>query len=61
MSSIHNIEKIPDQFIDDPDFSSGLKTKFLGALGGSERLYVNIDYVKPGCKSVKYHSVSFCI
>jgi uncharacterized cupin superfamily protein len=33
-------------------------TKHLGALAGSERIYVNIDYVKPGAKSVRYHSHS---
>ncbi len=35
-----------------------MSTKYLGALAGSERLYVNVDYLKPGAKSAKYHSHS---
>ena len=56
MTEIYNIANVPDEYVDDPKFESGLKTKFLGSLGGSERIYLNIDYVKPGAKSVKYHS-----
>jgi len=55
---IYNLETVPESFTDDPDFKSGLKTKYLGAVAGSERIYVNIDYVKPGASSVKYHSHS---
>ena len=55
---IHNLDTVPDEYTDDPGFESRLKTKYLGALAGSERIYVNIDYVKPGAKSVKYHSHS---
>lgn len=33
-------------------------TKELGRLAGSEKLYVNIDCIVPGAKSVKYHSHS---
>ncbi|MCK4359328.1 MAG: cupin domain-containing protein [Candidatus Cloacimonetes bacterium] len=58
MIKIYNLDDIPDNFIDDPNFRSDLKTKYLGALAGSEKLYVNIDFVKPGAKSVKYHSHS---
>ena len=58
MIKIYNLDDIPDNFIDDPNFKSDLKTKYLGALAGSEKLYVNIDFVKPGAKSVKYHSHS---
>ena len=58
MIKIYNLDDIPDNFIDDPNFESDLKTKYLGALAGSEKLYVNIDFVKPGAKSVKYHSHS---
>ena len=58
MTTIHNVENVPDDFIDDPHFESGLQTKMLSALAGSVRIYVNIDYVKPGAKSVKYHSHS---
>lgn len=32
-----------------------MSTLRLGAAAGSRRLYVNIDRVKPGAKSVKYH------
>lgn len=58
MPKISNLEAVPDEYTDDPGFESQLKTKYLGALAGSERIYVNIDYVKPGAKSVKYHSHS---
>ena len=58
MIKIHNLTKLPSEFIDDPKFESKLRTKYLGAAAGSEKLYINIDYVKPGGKSVKYHSHS---
>jgi uncharacterized cupin superfamily protein len=56
MPEIHSLDAVPDKYMDDPSFESPLKTKYLGALAGSERIYVNIDYVKPGAKSAKYHS-----
>ena len=58
MPEIHSLDAVPDKYTDDPNFESPLKTKYLGALAGSERIYVNIDYVKPGAKSAKYHSHS---
>lgn len=58
MTEIYNINNVPDENIDDPQFESGLKTKLLGELVGSEKIYVNIDYIKPGKESVKYHSHS---
>ena len=58
MVKILNVDSLPDEFIDDPKFESKMKTLYLGATAGSERIYVNIDYVKPGAKSVKYHSHS---
>ena len=58
MLTIHNVDEMPESHIDDPLFETGLKIKKLGALGGSEKLYVNIDCVKPGAVSVKYHSHS---
>ncbi len=58
MLTIHNINNVPNDNIDDPQFNSGLKTKYLGDLGRSENIYVNIDYIKPGAKSVKFHSHS---
>ena len=58
MVKILNVDSLPDEFIDDPKFESKMKTLYLGAAAGSERIYVNIDYVKPGAKSVKYHSHS---
>ena len=57
-NKIYNLKKISPEFIDDPKFESKLRTKFLGQAAGSDKLYVNIDYVKPGGKSVKYHSHS---
>ncbi len=58
MTKILNIESIPDKFVDDPKFESAMKTAYLGAAAGSRKIYVNVDYVKPGAKSVKYHSHS---
>lgn len=58
MAKILNVDSLPDEYIDDPKFESQMKTLYLGAAAGSEKLYVNIDYVKPGAKSVKYHSHS---
>ena len=58
MQKVHNLKKIPSKHIDDPKFGSPMMTNLLGALAGSERLYVNIDRVKPGGKSVKYHAHS---
>lgn len=55
---VGNLARVPGRFIDDPEFRSLMSTKRLGAAAGSERLYVNIDRVKPGGKSVKYHSHS---
>ena len=58
MKKIYNLTEIPSEFIDDPKFESKLRTKYLGGASGSEKLYINIDYIKPGGKSVKYHSHS---
>ena len=58
MKKIYNLTEIPSELIDDPKFESKLRTKYLGATAGSEKLYVNIDYVKPSGRSVKYHSHS---
>jgi len=58
MLKILSIDSLPHEFIDDPEFESEMKTVYLGAAAGSDRIYVNIDYVKPGAKSVKYHSHS---
>jgi uncharacterized cupin superfamily protein len=58
MLKILNIDHVPDEFVDDPKFQSRMKTAYLGAAAGSEKIYVNVDYVKPGAKSVKYHSHS---
>jgi uncharacterized cupin superfamily protein len=58
MLKVLNIVDIPHEFVDDVKFKSPMKTAYLGAAAGSEKLYVNIDYVKPGAKSVKYHSHS---
>jgi uncharacterized cupin superfamily protein len=58
MSKMLNIDNVPNEFVDDPQFASSMKTLYLGAAAGSQRIYVNVDYVKPGAKSVKYHSHS---
>jgi uncharacterized cupin superfamily protein len=58
MNNISNIDSIPKQYMYDPDFKSMMKTVLVGDAIGSEKIYVNIDYVKPGAESVKYHSHS---
>ncbi len=58
MPEVKNLDEVPAEYTDDPLFESHMKTKYLGAFAGSERIYVNIDYVKPGAKSAKYHSHS---
>lgn len=54
--NIDNIEKLSKQFIWSDE--AGLVTKSLGESAGSQKLYVNIDYVPPGAFSTKYHSHS---
>lgn len=58
MDNISNIGDIPKEYMYDPDFQSKLKTILIGDAIGCEKIYVNIDYVKPGAESVKYHSHS---
>lgn len=55
MNNISNIDNIPKEYTYDPDFQTKMKTILIGDALGSEKFYVNIDYVKPGGKSVKYH------
>jgi len=58
MVKVYNLNTIPNEYVDDPEFGSEMKTLYLGAAAGSDKIYVNIDSVKPGAKSVKYHSHS---
>ena len=58
MYKISNINKIPGEFVDDPDFQTQMQSLLIGDALGCEKIYVNIDYVKPGGKSTKYHSHS---
>ena len=58
MNNISNIDNITRKYIYNPDFKSKMKTILIGDAIGSEKFYVNIDYVKPGSESVKYHSHS---
>ncbi len=58
MKNISNIDNIPQEYMYDPDFNTKLKTILVGDAIGCEKIYVNIDYVKPGSESVKYHSHS---
>jgi uncharacterized cupin superfamily protein len=58
MNRVSNIDNISDEYIIDPAFQSKLKTLLIGDAIGSEKIYVNIDFVKPGGVSVKYHSHS---
>ncbi|MCD4783675.1 MAG: cupin domain-containing protein [Candidatus Eremiobacteraeota bacterium] len=56
MSELLNIDNIAKEHIKDPDFKSKKKTLFLGDAAGAENIFVNIDYIKHGGKSKKYHS-----
>lgn len=58
MKRISHIDKIPREYIIDPDFETLMKTVLIGDAIGCEKLNVNVDYVKPGAVSVKYHSHS---
>jgi uncharacterized cupin superfamily protein len=58
MKNISNIDNIPKEYMYDPDFQSKMKTILIGDAIGCEKIYVNMDYVKPGAESVKYHSHS---
>ena len=58
MVTLLNTDSVPDNFIDDPGFIGAVMTQYLGHCAGSERIYVNIDFLKPGAKSAKYHSHS---
>lgn len=58
MYKILNVDNISKEYSDDPDFKSDMKTTLIGDALGCEKIYVNIDYVKPGAKSAKYHSHS---
>ncbi len=53
---IKNAKQLPEEFIWQD--TVGLITKSLGAAGGSQKIYVNIDYVPPKAYSTKYHSHS---
>ena len=56
LQDIYSLSDIPNEYTDDPKFESELMTKYIGALAGSEKLYINIDSLKPGAKSSKFHS-----
>jgi uncharacterized cupin superfamily protein len=58
MQELHNLDRVPREFMDDSERETSLSTKYLGVLAGSVNIYVNVDYVKPGALSVKYHSHS---
>lgn len=58
MPEIFNTDSLPNEYVDDPKFESAMQTRYLSALAGSDKIYVNIDAVKPGAKSAKYHSHS---
>ncbi|URZ15908.1 cupin domain-containing protein [Clostridium felsineum] len=53
-----NTNNIPEEYIYDKDFNSRLKTELLGDAVKTEGFYVNIDFIKPGAESTKYHSHS---
>lgn len=49
-------DALPQECVDDP--AGPMTTWRLGEAGGSERLYANIDRLRPGAKSAKFHSHS---
>ncbi len=58
MVKITSIDSVPDEFVDDAEFAGLVKTLYLGHCAGSEQVYANIDFVKSGAMSSKYHSHS---
>ena len=52
---VQNANNLNKEFIDDPAFLGPMQSLYLGHAVWSERLYVNIDILKPGAKSAKYH------
>ncbi len=55
-SVLLNKDLLPDDCIDASN--QLMTTLLLGRAGGSERLYSNIDRLRPGAKSCKFHSHS---
>lgn len=53
---INNIDNLPEEYLWED--SAGLISKSLGEAAGSQKIYVNIDYVPPGAYSTRYHSHS---
>lgn len=53
---IKNTENLQEEFIWRDSF--GLITKSLSAAAGSQKFYVNVDFVSPKAYSTKYHSHS---
>jgi uncharacterized cupin superfamily protein len=53
---INNIDNLPKEYLWED--SAGLISKSLGEAAGSQKIYVNIDYVPPGAYSTRYHSHS---
>lgn len=53
---INHVDKLAESFIWRD--AVGLVTKSLGEAAGSQKIYVNIDYVPPKAYSTKYHSHS---
>ncbi len=53
---INNIHNLPEEYLWED--SAGLISKSLGEAAGSQKIYVNIDYVPPGAYSTRYHSHS---
>ena len=51
-----HIDHISEEFLSKKTYAC--ITEALGTAAGSEKLYVNIDRIPPGCHSTKYHSHS---
>jgi uncharacterized cupin superfamily protein len=58
MERLSNIGHIPREHMSDPDAKTGTYTIQVGDAAGCEKIYVNIDVVKPGAASAKYHAHS---
>lgn len=56
MSHVGNKDQLDPKYVDDPQGNGPMSTLQMGMARGSERLYANIDRLKPGAKSCKFHS-----
>lgn len=58
MATIINIENVDKKYVEDPEFKTKKKTIFMGEAAGSEKIFAQMEFVKPGGKTKKFHSHS---